>query len=518
VDPREGPRRRRAPHRRGGERLTAIVPRWEWRAFGDGASAAEDHFAAVEPEWEEESDEVYLLSTQSDASVKIRGGTMDVKHLERVDDAGLEQWRPVLKASFPIAAADVPAVLRALEAGVPELGRAEYGVDELIDEIVRPDSALLPVGVHKRRRHYTVGGCMAELSDLRVEQGASRTVAIESTDPAAVLAVLADLGLESHRNVNVPRGLKELTGFGAPRYAVIDVGTNSVKFHIGERRGDDWEAIVDRAEITQLGEGLDETGTLGDSPIERTVEAIAAMVEEAGRHGVVAIASGGTAGLRSAKNSAAFIDAVRKRTGVEIEVIPGEDEARFAYLAARSSLRLGTGSLAVFDTGGGSTQFTFGRGNAVDEQFSVEVGAVRLTERFHLDGKVDRGALDAALAAIADGLSRLDGRKAPDTIAGMGGAVTNLAAVKLGLETYDPDRVHGTVLDLAEIERQIEAYRAQDAGERRRTVGLQPKRAEVILAGACVVRTVLTKLGRDSLVVSDRGLRHGLLVERFGAR
>ena len=492
-----------------------IVPRWEWRAFGEHAAAAEERLASVEPEREEESDETYLLSTQSEASVKIRAGTMDVKQLERVDEAGLEQWKPVLKATFPIVATDVPVVMSALGAAVPAFERAEYSVEELIDDLVRPDSALLPVGVHKRRRHYTIGGCMAEVSDLSVEQGASRTVAIESTDPNAVLAVLAELGLDSHRNVNVPRGLKELTGFGAPRYAVIDVGTNSVKFHIGERHGDDWEAVVDRAEITQLGEGLDETGSLGDSPIERTVEAIAAMVEEAGRNGVVAIASGGTAGLRSAKNSAAFIDAVRKRTGVEIEVIPGEDEARFAYLAARSSLHLGTGSLAVFDTGGGSTQFTFGRGDVVDEQFSVDVGAVRLTERFGLAGKVESTTLDAVLDAIAGELVRLNGRATPDTIAGMGGAVTNLTAVQHALATYDPAVVHGSRLDLVEIDRQIDQYRRQDADERRRTVGLQPKRAEVILAGACIVRTVLVKLGRDSLVVSDRGLRHGLLVERF---
>ena len=98
----------------------------------------------------------------------------------------------------------------------------------------------------------------------------------------------------------------------------------------------------------------------------------------------------------------------------------------------------------------------------------------------------------------------------------MGGAVTNLAAVKHGLATYDPDVVQGTVLDRAEIDRQIELYRTRTADERREIVGLQPKRAEVILAGACIVRTVLEKLGRDSLTVSDRGLRHGLLVERFG--
>jgi exopolyphosphatase/guanosine-5'-triphosphate,3'-diphosphate pyrophosphatase len=100
-------------------------------------------------------------------------------------------------------------------------------------------------------------------------------------------------------------------------------------------------------------------------------------------------------------------------------------------------------------------------------------------------------------------------------LAGIGGAITNLAGVQLGLEHYDPGRVRGLELEAAEVDRQIELYRTRDAEERRAIRGLQPKRAEVILAGACIVRTVLAKLRRDSLTVSDQGLRHGLLFERF---
>ena len=99
----------------------------------------------------------------------------------------------------------------------------------------------------------------------------------------------------------------------------------------------------------------------------------------------------------------------------------------------------------------------------------------------------------------------------------MGGAITNLVAVQHELATYDPEVVQGAELDRAEIDRQIELYRTRSADQRREIVGLQPKRAEVILAGSCIVRTVLAKLGKESLTVSDRGLRHGLLVERFGA-
>jgi exopolyphosphatase/guanosine-5'-triphosphate,3'-diphosphate pyrophosphatase len=145
------------------------------------------------------------------------------------------------------------------------------------------------------------------------------------------------------------------------------------------------------------------------------------------------------------------------------------------------------------------------------------VGAVRFTERHGLDGVVSEQELGAAKDAIAAALVRLDGRPAPDAVVAMGGTVTNLAAVKHNLARYDPDVVQGSVLDCAEIDRQIELYRTRTADERRQIVGLQPKRAEVILAGACIVRTVLAKLGREALQVSDRGLRHGLLAERFGS-
>jgi exopolyphosphatase/guanosine-5'-triphosphate,3'-diphosphate pyrophosphatase len=143
---------------------------------------------------------------------------------------------------------------------------------------------------------------------------------------------------------------------------------------------------------------------------------------------------------------------------------------------------------------------------------------VRYTERFRLDQAVSAAVLQQALGAIAADLSDLDGADPPDVLVGMGGAVTNLAAVMHGLATYAPDRVQGTVINRSELDRQIELYRAADAEERRRIVGLQPKRAEVILAGACIVRTIMDKLGKASLSVSDRGLRHGVLIDRFGGQ
>lgn len=301
------------------------------------------------------------------------------------------------------------------------------------------------------------------------------------------------------------------------RFAVIDAGTNSIKFHIGEREpAGTWRTLADRAEVTRMGEGFGQERVITPAALDRTVAAIQGMVEEAQQHDVQAIAAVGTAGLRIASNGADVVAAIAARTGVRIEVISGEDEGRLAYLGARSGLGAFEGSLVVFDTGGGSSQFTFGSGSRVDERFSVEVGAVKYTERFHLDQVVSPESLRDAIAAISADLARLDGRPSPDQLVAMGGVVTNITAVKHRLARYDPTVVQGTVLDRAEIERQIELYRSQDATSRRTIVGLQPKREEVILAGACIVRTVMEKLGKETLTVSDRGLRHGVLAERFG--
>ncbi len=494
--------------------MTEITPRWEWRTFGRHFGEAERRLAALAPEGVQESDEVYLLSGNG-GNIKVRSALMDIKVLRQVNAEGLEQWTPVMKAAFPLSAAAVASVLESLGLPVPALSREPSSFDALVAEFAGPDTGIRVVNVHKRRTRYTVGGCMAELSEVVANGKPTRTIAVESPDATAVIQAVRDLGLGGYVNTSYPRGLAALIDGAPERYAVIDAGTNSIKFHLAERDGEGrWHAVSDRAEVTRLGEGLAEQGVISDAALERAVDAIAGMVDEAMRQGVRAIIAVGTAGLRIAANGEAVVAAIAARTGVRIEVISGEEEGRLAYLAARAGLGLKGGSLVVFDTGGGSSQFTFGQDDQVDDRFSVKVGAVRYTERFGLDGVVSVETLHETLATMAADLSRIDRRPVPDQLIGMGGAVTNITAVKHGLAVYDPTLVQGTVLDRAEIDRQIELYRALDADARRAIVGLQPKRAEVILAGACIIRTVMEKLGKDAFTVSDRGLRHGVLADR----
>ena len=183
--------------------MTAL--RWEWRTFGELGEAGE-RLASMAPERVGESEETYLLSAEGVDAVKLRDGVIDVKHLERVDADGLQLWRPVMKSPLPLPAADARDVLAALRAPAT-LDRVSYDLDGLA---AAADGAVRVVPVHKTRRHYVIGGCMAELTDLRSGDRATPTIAIESEDPASVIAVVRELGLDARANTSVPAGLKAL--------------------------------------------------------------------------------------------------------------------------------------------------------------------------------------------------------------------------------------------------------------------------------------------------------------------
>jgi exopolyphosphatase / guanosine-5'-triphosphate,3'-diphosphate pyrophosphatase len=193
--------------------MTEIVPRWEWRTFGDDFGEADRTLASLEPERVQESDETYLLSRRSDASVKVRDGLMDVKRLQEVNEDGLEQWRPVMKAEYPLAKDGLLEVLEALAVEPPELVRDEYTLEQLVAEVIEPHPDLHAVGVHKQRDHYTIDGSMTELSEIATDEGSRRTIAVELEDPAVVIATVRSLGLGDRPNTCLAKGLKELVGF-----------------------------------------------------------------------------------------------------------------------------------------------------------------------------------------------------------------------------------------------------------------------------------------------------------------
>jgi len=194
--------------------MEAIIPRWEWRTFGASFGEADRRFSALEPGRVQESDEVYLLSPVTDANVKIRDGLMDIKTLEQVNVEGLERWRPVMKGKFPLPAAEVAKVCAALGVA-PVSGLDAYPLAALQAELAQASRRVHAVPVHKRRCHYVVSDCSAEMVDVVADGKPIRTVAVESEDPGRVLAAVRAMSLEQFENVSYPRGLKRLLRLSA---------------------------------------------------------------------------------------------------------------------------------------------------------------------------------------------------------------------------------------------------------------------------------------------------------------
>src|SRR6478609_1558714 len=272
----------------------AVVPRWEWRTFGDALDAL-DPLRTTAPV---ESDETYVLSMHGDASVKVRAGVLDVKVLQRLSGAGLQLWVPTMKAPFPLDAAAVAGAFAALGVPPPEIRRTDLSLEQLLQELVAPRDDLRLVEIHKRRRRTLVDDCMVELTEGSAEGVTSRTVAVESPDPGLVSRTIGRLGLDGRPNVCVARGLKSMLGWGPRRFAVLDVGTNSVKFALGRLdEGGTPRIESETAVVTRLGEGLVAAGGLTAASMGRTVDAIEGLVDDARRAGPLDIVAVGTAGL-----------------------------------------------------------------------------------------------------------------------------------------------------------------------------------------------------------------------------
>ena len=303
----------------------------------------------------------------------------------------------------------------------------------------------------------------------------------------------------------------------ARRKAIIDVGTNSIKFCLAEETGNgSYSVLKDANDIARLGEGLKETGLIGPEPLERNAQSVANFAAEAKAAGADEVVAVGTMALRTAKNAAAFIARVKELCGVELKVLSGEEEAQNSYVAVMSGIPgAADADLVTMDTGGGSTEFVFGTAGKIVRKFSLNVGAVRFTEKYLSQMPVAPEKLAEAQAEIKKELSEGGVSGPVKFLVGMGGTVTSMASVKHKMAKYDPDVIQGSKLTLDDINAQIADYAAKTLDQRREIVGLQPKRADVILAGACIVRAVMELTGVSELTVSDRGLRHGLMYELF---
>lgn len=303
------------------------------------------------------------------------------------------------------------------------------------------------------------------------------------------------------------------------RFAAIDVGTNTVLLLVAERRGPGFAALSERAEITRLGRGVDRRGELDPEAIRETVEVLARFAAEARALGASGIACVATSAARDAANGAAFFEAARAAAGLVPQVISGAEEARLVHRSAWRDFGAPGRPLAVVDVGGGSTEFTWGDGPSPRGRESLQVGAVRLAERGLAADPPGKGGLAALRSAAAEalrGLPPLSTAIAGSRLVAVAGTVTTLAAVEQALPAYDAERVHGSRLALDRVEALLEMMADLTVEERRRLPGMEPKRADVIVAGGAILAEAMRATGFREVTVSDRGVRWGLLWDRFG--
>jgi exopolyphosphatase / guanosine-5'-triphosphate,3'-diphosphate pyrophosphatase len=189
-----------------------IIPRWEWRAFGDDFGGTGNPFAGYQSSGTQDSDETYFLSPASSENVKVRDGLLDIKKFQLANADGLEQWKPVLKHGFPLPVAEIKSMFEVLGVPAPALSRADYTLQQLVDEVITPVPGMRVVKVHKTRTRYNVEGCMSESAQVTVDGKATRTIALELEDAGKVIGAVRKLGLESYGNVSYPKGLKRLVG------------------------------------------------------------------------------------------------------------------------------------------------------------------------------------------------------------------------------------------------------------------------------------------------------------------
>ena len=299
------------------------------------------------------------------------------------------------------------------------------------------------------------------------------------------------------------------------KVAVVDVGTNSTRLLVAEVKDGRVHELRRRTIVTRLGEGVDAAGRLGEAAMERVFEACAQYrkaIDSAGAEDVVAML---TSAVRDAANGAEFERELEERFGFAAQTISGEREARLTYLGATSA-RHPAGPTLVLDIGGGSTEVVVGEGNTVGFFVSTQLGSVRHTERhIHTDPPTPAELEACRAAARAELESAVPGEVREQVNEGIAvaGTPTSFAAVELGLDPYDPDRVEGHRLTLAACERILGELAALHLAERRLVTGLHPDRAPTIVAGGTILVEAMRLSGLGEIEVSERDILHGAALE-----
>lgn len=302
------------------------------------------------------------------------------------------------------------------------------------------------------------------------------------------------------------------------RFAFIDIGTNTILCLIAELKNEgNFDVLDDLAEITRLGEGVHQTRTINPEGEERSFKVLQLYLERCKGLNVEEIIAVGTSALRDARNSAEVRARFKEQLGLDVRVISGDEEAAYSFLAVQQGLPLKQQELLVVDVGGGSTEFIRGNEAGISQAISIDIGSVRLTEEFLHSDPVQEEECEKMMAAIEKTLAQLPPPWLKDssilTLIGIAGTFTTLSAVEKKLVCYTHGEVHGSPLTLSEVRRQVALFQTKTIAERKTIPGLEPKRADVILAGASLIERIMTLFHSERVIVSDHGVRYGLLHE-----
>ena len=298
--------------------------------------------------------------------------------------------------------------------------------------------------------------------------------------------------------------------------AVIGIGSNSVRMLIAETGAGEIRRLARDREGTRLFAGLDEWGNLSEESMEKTAAAVARMAESARQAGVEALHIFATSASRDARNGEAFIRRIRERSGCELEIISGEEEAELSFLGASAAAR-GSGLIGVIDIGGGSTEIVTGDSRHVVSAISCQMGAVRLYNLLQITGREDMTAAEAAATLVLeDKLAEHPLPAKPVCWVGTGGTFTTMAAMTKQIPWTDRTNMHGTVVSEPEIRLIGGELADMTPEERLRLPGLQPSRADIVVHGVCILLAVMKKLEIGTIIVSEFGNLDGYMRKKYG--
>ncbi len=301
------------------------------------------------------------------------------------------------------------------------------------------------------------------------------------------------------------------------RIASIDIGTNTILMLIADISADGGLRVIsDEQVIARIGKGVDSSGVIEWDAFTRGEHHVSTYLARAREYKVDLVRCTGTSALRDARNGKDFLDYMYQKLGLDIEILSGTEEALWTYGGAISGFSKRDADYGVLDIGGGSTELTIGRGFHVQHRLSQDIGCVRLTEKYlhhtpPLDAEID------AMLEMIDAAIRRYPTFDPEatTFVGVAGTVTTLAAVELGLEKYDGNRVANFPLTRERIQERFDEFRTMTRDELQRTMHIDPGRADIILVGVAILKRITEMRGIAQVVVSERGLRYGIAMREW---